>query len=124
MRTKLPDRRRAMTEKVMHSMANGEVQEFLITFGIDDEGTIREVFCANPAPEKGKRSLTGSDMYAMLSDGCIMISLHLQTGAEIEKLVGSFSENRNEGETKGLPSSVFGSIARAILALQKEILQP
>jgi len=102
-----------VTEKVMHAMANGEIQEFLITFGFDGEGTIREVFCANP--------MTGSDMYAMLSDGCIMISLHLQTGAEIEKLVGSFSENRNAGETKGLSSSVFGSIARAILSMQKEL---
>lgn len=121
MRTKLPNRRRAFTQKVMHCMANGEPAEYLITFGIDDEGTVREVFCANPAPEKGKRSLTGSDIHAMLSDGCLMISLHLQTGAEIEKLVKSFGENRNEGEAKGLPSSVFGSIARAILVLQKEI---
>ena len=116
MRTKLPNRRRAVTEKVAHAMANGEIQEFLITFGFDNEGTVREVFCANP--------MTGSDMYSMLSDGCILISLHLQTGAEIEKLVGVFGENRNEGEAKGLPASVFGSIARAILALQKEVLEP
>lgn len=113
MRTKLPNRRHVLTEKVVHCMANGEPAEYLISFGFDNEGTIREVFCANP--------MTGSDMYSMLTDGCIMISLHLQTGAEIEKLVKSFGENRNEGETKGLPSSVFGSIARAALALQKEI---
>lgn len=113
MRTKLPERRRCVTEKVQHTMANGEVQEFLVSFGYDHEGTIREVFCANP--------MNGSDMYAMLSDGCILISLHLQTGAEIEKLVKSFGENRNDGEAKGMPASVFGAIANAILRQQKEL---
>ena len=113
MRTKLPARRRAVTQKVVHTDARGSEVDYLITFGFDGEGVVREVFCANP--------MEGSDMYALLTDGCILISLHLQTGAEIEKLARGLGENRGEGEARGKPASVFGSIARAILDLQKEI---
>ena len=113
MRNKLSDRRRAATQKVLHRNALGAEEEYLVTFGFDGEGTIREVFCADPR--------VGSDMHALLTDGCILISIYLQTGGEPERLVKSMGENRAEGESGGPPSSVFGAVARAILAFQQEL---
>lgn len=109
-RTKLPSRRRAITKPIVHNN-----EKFLITFGFDDEGTIREAFCADPR--------VGSDIHALLTDSCILLSLHLQTGAEIERLTNSLGENRAEGEKRGPPSSIIGAIARAIVELQNEVNQ-
>ena len=113
MRNKLADRRPAITTKVAHKNSLGATEEYYVTVGFDREDYIREVFCADPR--------VGSDIHALLTDGCILISIYLQTGGEPERLVKSLGENRNESEAKGLPSSVLGAIARAILELQKEI---
>lgn len=112
MRSKLPERRLSVTAKVIHIAADKSEQEYLITFGFDREGYIREVFCADPR--------IGSDIHALLTDSCILLSILMQTGSEPERLVKSLGENRNEGETSGPPSSIIGAIARAILTLQKE----
>lgn len=108
MRNKLPDRRPAITDIVVHND-----HKFHITFGFDMECQIREVFCADPR--------VGSDIHALLIDSCILISIYLQSGGEMEKLVTSLGENRNEKEDKGPPSSIIGAIAHAILELQNKV---
>lgn len=108
MRTKLATRRPNLTAKVLH---NNET--YLITYGFDAEDTVREVFCADPR--------VGSDIHALLTDACILISIHLQSGGEPEKLVNSLGENRAEGEAKGPPSSLIGAIARSILDIQRYV---
>lgn len=108
MRTKVPNRRLSMTGKIEHAD-----QHYLITYGFDNEGVIREVFCADPR--------VGSDIHALLTDGCILISLYLQTGGEIERLVTTLGENRPEKADRGPPSSLLGAIARGILEVQKVV---
>lgn len=108
MRTKLPDRRRAVTDIIVHNDAT-----FHITFGCDDEAQIREVFCSD--------ARIGSDIHALIMDSCILISIYLQSGGEMEKLVSSLGENRNEKDDKGPPSSIMGAIARAIVDIQNKI---
>lgn len=106
MRTNLPTRRPNITAKVEHNH-----QTYLITYGFDSEDTIREVFCADP-------QRVGSDIHALLTDACILISIYLQSGGEPEKLVLSLGENRAEGEERGPPSSLIGAIAKSILEMQ------
>ena len=108
MRTRLPDRRTNITNEVIHNN-----EKFLITFGIDMECQIREVFCADPR--------VGSDIHALLTDSCILISIYLQSGNELEKLITSLGENRNEKDDKGPPSSIIGAIAHAIVELQNKV---
>ena len=110
-RQKLKDRRAVVTSKVEHTNATGDKIELLISFGFDDEGQVREVFSANP--------MVGSDIHAILTDACILISIYLQTGGEPERLVRSLGENREEGKDRGPPSSILGSIARAIVDIQQ-----
>lgn len=116
MRNKLRDRRPSITQNVVHTNSNGDEEKYLLTFGFDHEMQVREVFCAN--------RMVGSDMHAILTDVCILISLHLQTGAEPEKLVRSLGENRGEGQGSGPAASIAGSIARAIVLLQNDVNQP
>lgn len=114
MRTNLPTRRPNITAKVGH---NNEI--YLITFGFDTEDTIREVFCADPR--------VGTDIHALLTDACILISIYLQSGGEPELLVTSLGENRDEGKDHGPPSSVIGAIVHSILEIQhytKTIVPP
>ena len=113
MRNKLPNRREGYQVKIVHESRDMRTTEFLVTFNIDDEWTIREVFCANPND--------GSDIYALITDGCILLSIYLQTGGEIEKLVKTLGEDRAEGQPSGPPSSLFGAIAKEALSLQKEL---
>jgi hypothetical protein len=107
----MPGRRTGFTEPLTFREGEaGEITTF-ITCNFDAYGRIREVFCADPR--------VGSDIHALLTDGCILISIYLQTGGEPELLPGSLGENRAEGEKSGPPSSILGAVARAILRLQQ-----
>lgn len=105
MRTRLPTRRPNITARVSH---NNET--YLITFGFDGEDQIREVFCADPR--------VGSDIHALLTDACIIISIALQNNIEAEVIAKSLGENRSEGAASGPPASLIGAIARSILEMQ------
>lgn len=112
---KPPDRRRNITEKVLHVSAPGEVQEFHITAGIDpDTAKISEVFCSNP--------MTGSDMEAILTDGSILFSLCLQAGVDLNYIADKLGDVRVLHDVQGPSSSPFGSIARALCKIEKDIL--
>jgi len=113
-RHKLPDRRMTLTTSVIHKTAAGHEEHHLISVGFNNAGSVAEVFSAN--------RMVGSDMHAIIADGCILMSIYLQTGGELERLVRSLGENRQEGEQRGPASSVFGSIARKLLEIEREMV--
>ena len=100
MRTVLPNRRPGCTTEIIH-----EGHSYIVTFGFDKVGRVREVFL--------RQNKTGSDIDSMMSDACIAISLLLQHGMDIHGLVAAFGENRDEGANEGPPASPLGAIARA-----------
>jgi hypothetical protein len=112
-RQKMRERRPSITSKIKHKQHDGTEKEFFLTFGVDHENSVREVFCADPQ--------IGSDIHAIITDACILISIYLQTGGEPERLVKSLGENRSEGEKSGPASSILGAIARTIVDIQAEV---
>lgn len=103
-RERLPDRRRAITRRVLH---NG--QTIHITVGYDDRAEVREVF-ANGGKE-------GSEMHALISDACTVISIALQHGvqvSEMTKSLGARPEWGPSGEVEA-PASVIGAILHGIV---------
>jgi hypothetical protein len=69
------------------------------TFGFDDVGEIREVFCTDWK--------AGSDNYAIVSDACILLSLLLQHGYNVEDITARLCS----------PPSLIG----ALIAAAKEL---
>jgi hypothetical protein len=108
MRNKLPNRRDVVTVKIEHRNI-----QFHISFGFGSDTKIREAFCAE--------AKEGTDFHALITDGCILISLHLQTGATLKGLAKSLGEDRLEGNLTGPPSSVLGAIVRAGIELEKSM---
>ncbi len=112
MRTKMPNRREGYTEPLtFREGQQGEIKTF-ITCNFNDDGVITEVFAADPR--------IGSDIQALLTDGCILISLNLQSGADLERLSKSLGEDRPEGAKTGPPSSLLGAVVQAILRVQQD----
>jgi len=113
MRTKLPPRRPSINAKVVYGTLDKRSMEFFLTFGFDPEGSVKEVFCA-------ENQFLGTDVHGVITDGCILISLYLQTGGEPEKLVQSLGLNKDLEGNPGPPSSLLGAIARALVLVQTE----
>jgi hypothetical protein len=99
-RTRLPARRHGITMPVHHRN-----QTFDCTFGMGDDGHVREAFM--------RSTKEGNDFSALMVDACIAVSMLLQHGERMETLVEAFGENRAEGETIGEPQSALGAIVRA-----------
>ena len=95
MRTRLADRRPSVSDRVPFVMADGSEIRLTVTFGFDDAGNIREVFCAD--------FKAGSDMHAAVVDSCILLSRLLQHGDTPDELARTLCD----------PPSLVGSIARA-----------
>jgi hypothetical protein len=93
-RTRLPDRRGSHTLKVDHTLNDGTPVHLLVT--VDD--TQHEVFCASLK--------VGSDMNAIVSDVCVLLSLLLQMGATPRRIV----------EAMSTPPSLVGTLARTVFA--------
>ena len=104
-RRELPDRRPSITLPVTFSSLWGEEHTFIVTYGFDADGFVRECFCSSPK--------AGSMMQAFINDACVGISRLLQRGDTIADLVVAFGEDRQEGASAGPPSSPLGAIARA-----------
>lgn len=96
-RTRLPDRRQAVT----HDVAWGE-RQYTVTVGFDAAGAPREVF-ADGAKE-------GSAMAAILADACVVISLALQAGVPPDALGRSLGEDADPATGGARPASVVGMI--------------
>lgn len=84
-RTALPDRRGNNTVKVTHAWANGKEQKLLVTFGVDDGGNVKEIFCAD--------FKEGTDMHGLIVDACIVLSLLLQHGYSAQELRDKLAKN-------------------------------
>jgi hypothetical protein len=112
-RTKLPYRRMSIRETIIFEFSAKSAREFEVTFGLDQQGAIREIFCAG--------GHTQSDLQDILNDACIATSIALQHGARIADLAKSFGETREEGADSGPSSSPIGAIARAGAVLEAEL---
>ena len=106
-RNDLPNRRHGVTMPVTFKN-----HEFAVTYNRDDDGIIREAFM--------RATKEGNDLSALLTDGCIAMSMLLQHGETMDSLAAAFGEDRQERESSGPPSSALGAIARAGAALERE----
>jgi len=114
MQIEMPERRTGLNFYITHINATGNEEKYLLTANYHPKtGQLLEVFCANP--------MTGSDMEAILTDGCILISLCLQWGVPLERIADILSERRPERGTKGPAASPIGAIAKGLLKLDKEL---
>jgi len=105
MRTRLADRRPSVTGRVPFIMADGKEITLTVTFGFDENGNVREVFCAD--------FKAGSDMHATVMDACILLSRLLQHGDQPEELAKTLCE----------PPSLVGCIARAASLVQLDLFR-
>src|SRR6516165_4581663 len=96
MRVRLPDRRPSITRYVAFFMNSGQVLALTVTFGFNEVGDVREVFCDD--------FKAGSDMHATVTDACILLSRLLQHGDTPEELAATLCN----------PPSVIGTIAKAV----------
>jgi hypothetical protein len=94
-RTKLPDRRPSVRQRMKWQDGRGSDHFADVSFGFDMKGAIREVFCL--------ANKDGSDMQGLVHDACIAASLALQHGARIQELAKSFGELREEDQKHGRP---------------------
>lgn len=103
-RTRLPDRRPSVTQRVKHTLGDGKEQKVLVTFGYfsEHDTRIREIFTAD--------FKAGSDAQTMIVEACILISRLLQHGTTPLMLLGSLSE----------PRSLLGSILEQAAKIEKE----
>lgn len=111
---KYPSRRTGFTVSILHTNSSNNEDKITITANMHGKtGKFDEVFVANP--------MVGSDMEAIMTDGCIMMSLLLQNGITIEEIVDSLGDRRKHAESEaGEPTSHFGAIARAVKELNDE----
>lgn len=84
-RTRIPDRRLAVTRKVNFHLANKSVIPILVTVGFNKQGRVSEVFCAD--------FKAGSDTHAIVIDACIMLSRLFQFGDSPADVVKSLTSN-------------------------------
>jgi hypothetical protein len=100
MRTRLTDRRYSVTDRVPFVRSDGDEIRLTVTFGFDEEGQVREVFCAD--------FKAGSDMHAAVMDACILLSRLLQHGDAPRELAATLCE----------PPSLIGCIAKAAAQIE------
>lgn len=110
---KLPSRRTSIQDTATHILANGEDVKLILTAGVLEDNKIWEVFTAN--------LMKGSDMEAILTDSCILVSLLLQMGLTLEAIGERLGENRPERGTPGPSASILGTIVKTLIRMQKEL---
>ena len=103
-RIALPDRRRSLTQTAVV-----EGIEFTLTIGFDDMCQPKEVFADG--------SKYGTQMSALLSDVCVLISRSLQCGTRPEQLTKSLGRvpDPKSGEGADRPSSAIGVVIELII---------
>jgi hypothetical protein len=102
-RTPLPYRRPNETRDVAFAG-----QLYSVCVGYDERGQPAEVFADGPRE--------GSDVRAIMSDACVLISIALQHGitrAELERSLGIVPRWIDGNESEG-PASLIGAIVGAI----------
>jgi hypothetical protein len=114
-RTPLPARRDNATIEVVWVNGRKDDVKFQVTYGLDDAGKVKEVFCTSLK--------VGTDTAGTINDACIAISKLLQHGETIHEIADSFGENRPEGGDHGPASSPLGAIARAGTVIEDHPVQ-
>lgn len=102
-REKLPERRGAVNCRVTHTYHSGNEVQMTVTYGVRENGMVREVFCS---PFK-----TGDDMMTLMVDASILVSRCLQHGDTMEDIARALCE----------PRSLIGSIVEHGTRVQEEI---
>lgn len=98
-RVTLPSRRLNTTVKCRHEWASGNASKLLITFGFDEEGRVRELFCAD--------FKEGTDMHTLVMDACVVLSLLLQHGYKASEL-----RNKLAQAPQSLLATLVGEVAK------------
>ena len=110
-RCDLPNGRAGTRVIVEFKSAGGHDNEYPVTFNrSEDGGRVIECFISQDDRPEYK---TGSQLLALLQDGCRLASRCLRHGDTIQELADYCGEDRGEGATEGTPSSIIGAIARA-----------
>lgn len=78
-RTRMPDRRVNVTERVTHRWSTGAETSVLVTYGFDERGHVRELFCAD--------FKAGTDNFTLVTDACILVSRLMQHGYRVADLL-------------------------------------
>lgn len=112
-RSRLPDRRPAVRQRMKWMGSDGGDRFAEVSFGFDRRGMIREVFCLAHDD--------GTEVQGLVHDACISASLALQHGASIKGLAKSMGELREEGEEIGRPASVMGYLLRLGAAVEQQV---
>lgn len=108
-REEVPHRRYGLRAPVAFIDFVGNEVEYLVQFNFSERGRVIECFVCQ---DGAKITKTGSQIRALLEDGCKAVSRLLQYGDSMDTLAGYFGEDRPEGAESGPPSSVIGAIAR------------
>lgn len=104
-RITLPDRRRAVTQKVTYETSLGGKVEVLVTFGLSsDETHVVELFCAD--------FKSGTDLHALVMDVCVTLSLLMQHGYRAPMLLARLA---------GKPRSLAGQLMEAAVKLEETL---
>jgi len=105
-RTKLPDRRRLLGFVI--EWPQGSKRTWSIQVGFDAACFVREIFGDGPK--------SGTDMHAVLDDGCILASIALQFGATIQDLAHAVSR---EASRPDAPAASIVGVAIEAAARQE-----
>lgn len=100
-RTKLPERRLNETSKVTFMGTGGKEWPILITVGFDEEGRPKEVFSSS--------FKVGTDLNAIVSDACMVLSRLLQHDDDPADILAGMSQ----------PYSLLGVIAEALTKIER-----
>ena len=103
-RAKLPDRRPHMVSELRWLDRLGAPRACLLGVGFDREGRIREAFVSGLK--------TGSDIEALVQDGCVALSVAMQCGAEASALAHHLG--RQGAIPDSAAASLLGLIAKAL----------
>lgn len=112
-RIRLPNRRPSITVPISWRAPDGSERNYFVTVGLHHDGTPGEVF-ANGEQE-------GSQIDAMISDACILISLALQYRVDPKVLGHSMVRDTGIGQDYNdsaiYPASPIGAIVDALVKL-------
>lgn len=116
-RTRLPNRRYSVTIPISWKSPDGSDRNYYVTIGFFSDGVPGEIF-ANGEQE-------GSQIDAMLSDACILVSLLLQHKVDPKTLAHSMVRVPGVGDdalgAATYPASPIGAIVDALVKLPGDI---
>jgi len=105
-RYRLKDRRRS--ENIRLTWSN---TAWMLTVGFDEQCFAREIFADG--------SKVGSEMEALLDDACIIVSLALQSGWQIQELVNRLSREATDPASPA--ASILGLLVKVAAQAEAEM---